>query len=346
MEFYESTYFIVLIPSVVITVIFLFFWLFMKETLYDEVLAKQKREQKLIPTKTDKKKAEKKKNKKKEIQNGNLHESDSESVPRDFKLSDALAVEDEQVVPVPLNVVESPSSVRERKKKEKKHKPVLEEQVTKESDVSKIPCKKVEPVPVTKQPTPPSEAAASKKKPGQKKPKNGSDDQDKKVESLTAPSKKQESLPLHQETKQETGSGKKKVSSKKQKTENVLVDEPLIHATTYIPLMDNADSNPMVDKREVIDLIKPDQVEVIQKAGAKKLKIETDKENAEVKFKDFLLSLKTMMFSEEEALCVVDLLKEKSGVIQGRCFGPFKRRRRSRSHFPPFGRGEEEPERE
>nr|XP_030710940.1 kinectin isoform X10 [Globicephala melas] len=316
MEFYESTYFIVLIPSVVITVIFLFFWLFMKETLYDEVLAKQKREQKLIPTKTDKKKAEKKKNKKKELQNGNLHESDSESVPRDFKLSDALAVEDEQVVPVPLNVVESSSSVRERKKKEKKHKPVLEEQVTKESDVSKIPCKKVEPVPVTKQPTPPLEAAASKKKPGQKKSKNGSDDQDKKVEPLMAPSKKQEPLPLHQETKQEGGSGKKKVSSKKQKTENVLVDEPLIHATTYIPLMDNADSNPVVDKREVIDLIKPDQVEGIQKTGAKKLKIEADKENAEVKFKDFLLSLKTMIFSEDEALCVVDLLKEKSGVIQ------------------------------
>ncbi|XP_022426206.1 kinectin isoform X5 [Delphinapterus leucas] len=316
MEFYESTYFIVLIPSVVITVIFLFFWLFMKETLYDEVLAKQKREQKLIPTKTDKKKAEKKKNKKKELQNGNLHESDSESVPRDFKLSDALAVEDEQVVPVPLNVVESSSSIRERKKKEKKHKPVLEEQVTKESDVSKIPCKKVEPVPVTKQPTPPLEAAASKKKPGQKKSKNGSDDQDKKVEPLMALSKKQEPLPLHQETKQEGGSGKKKVSSKKQKTENVLVDEPLIHATTYIPLMDNADSNPVVDKREVIDLIKPDQVEGIQKTGAKKLKIEADKENAEVKFKDFLLSLKTMMFSEDEALCVVDLLKEKSGVIQ------------------------------
>ncbi|XP_014384739.1 PREDICTED: kinectin isoform X3 [Myotis brandtii] len=318
MEFYESTYFIVLIPSVVITVIFLFFWLFMKETLYDEVLAKQKREQKLIPTKTDKKKAEKKKNKKKEIQNGNLHESDSESVPRDFKLSDALAVEDEQLVPVPLNVVETSSSVRERKKKEKKHKPVPEEQVTKESDVSKIPSKKVEPVPVTKQPTPPSEAAASKKKPGQKKSKNGSDDQDKKVETLMAPSKKQESLPLHKETKQESGSGKKKVSSKKQKTENgemFLVDEPLIHATTYIPLMDNADSSPVV-KREVIDLIKPDQVEGIQKMGAKKLKVETDKENAEMKFKDFILSLKTMIFSEDEALCVVDLLKEKSGVIQ------------------------------
>ena len=46
------------------------------------------------------------------------------------------------------------------------------------------------------------------------------DDPDKKVEPLMEPSKKQESLPLHQETKQESGSGKKKVSSKKQKTEN------------------------------------------------------------------------------------------------------------------------------
>ncbi|XP_073067305.1 kinectin isoform X12 [Manis javanica] len=316
MEFYESTYFIVLIPSVVITVIFLFFWLFMKETLYDEVLAKQKREQKLIPTKTDKKKAEKKKNKKKEIQNGNLHESDSENVPQDFKLSDALTVEDEQVVPVPLNVVETSSSIRERKKKEKKQKPVLEEQVTKESDMSKIPGKKVESVPVTKQPTPPSEAAASKKKPGQRKSKNGIDDQDKKVETPMAPSKKQESLPLRQETKQESGSGKKKVSSKKQKTENVFVDEPLIHAATYIPLMDNADSNPVVDNRGIFDVIKPDQGEGIRKTGVKKLKTETEKENAEVKFKDFLMSLKTMIFSEDEALCVVDLLKEKSGVIQ------------------------------
>ena len=43
--------------------------------------------------------------------------------------------------------------------------------------------------------------------------------------------------------------------------------------------MDNADSNPVVDKREIIDLIKPDQVEGIQKTGAKKLKIETDKGN-------------------------------------------------------------------
>ncbi|XP_036590358.1 kinectin isoform X2 [Trichosurus vulpecula] len=315
MEFYESTYFIILIPSVVITVIFLFFWLFMKETLYDEVLAKQKREQKLLPTKTDKKKAEKKKNKKKETQNGNLHESDSENVSRDFKVTDALSIDEEQVAPVQLSVVEASSGVRERKKKEKKHKPIQEEQATKENDGSKSPGKKVEPIPVTKQPTPPSEASSSKKKSGQKKPKNGIDDQDKKIEVVLSPTKKQEPLPLHQETK-ESGSGKKKNSSKKQKTDNAMVDEPHSHSSSYTSLMDNSDANPAADKREVIDLVKSDQVEGIQKTGTKKLKNETDKENAEVKFKDFLLSLKTMIFSETEALCVVDLLKEKSGAIQ------------------------------
>ncbi|XP_020842107.1 kinectin isoform X11 [Phascolarctos cinereus] len=315
MEFYESTYFIILIPSVVITVIFLFFWLFMKETLYDEVLAKQKREQKLLPTKTDKKKAEKKKNKKKETQNGNVHESDSENVSRDFKVTDALSIGDEQVAPVQLRVVEASSGVRERKKKEKKHKPVQEEQATKESDGAKSPGQKVEPVPVTKQPTPPSEASSSKKKPGQKKPKNGIDDQDKKTEVVLSSTKKQEPLPLHQETK-DSGSGKKKNSSKKQKTDNAMMDERHSHSSSYTSLMDNSDPNPAADKREVIDLVKSDQVEGIQKTGTKKLKNETDKENAEVKFKDFLLSLKTMIFSETEALCVVDLLKEKSGAIQ------------------------------
>lgn len=316
MELHESTYFVVLIPSVVITVIFLFFWLFMKETLYDDVLAKQKREQKLISTKADKKKAEKKKNKKKEIQNGTLHESDSEHVPQDFKLSDASPVEEEQFVPAPLSVAETSSSVRERKKKEKKQKPSLEEHIIKESDASKIPGKKVEPVLVTEQPAPPPEAAALKKKAGQKKSKNGSDEQDKKVEMVMAPSQKQDGLLFHQETKQEGGPGKKKGLSKKQKTESVLGDEPLTHATASVPSVDNADSSLMTDKRGVTDMIKPDQVEGIQKSGTKKLKIDTDKENAEVKFKNFLLSLKTMMFSEDEALCVVDLLKEKSGVIR------------------------------
>ncbi|XP_062824702.1 kinectin isoform X9 [Anolis carolinensis] len=318
MEFYESTYFIVLVPSVVIAVIFLFFWLFMKETLYDEALAKQKRDQKFPPAKIDKKKAEKKKSKKKEAQNGTLHESDSESTPRDFKLSDALGAEDEHLLPSQLGVTEAPAGLRERKKKEKKHKGSPEEHASKESDGAKPTGKKVELVPVTKQPTPPSEPVASKKKAGQKKQKNGIDDQDSKSDSFLSPSKKQDPLLLHHEIKQESGSGKKKVSAKKQKTDNAmtLVDEPLIHATTYIPLMDNSDQNLAVEKREVADLMKQDGIEGLQKSNAKKLKNETDKENAEVKFKDFLLAMKNMIFTEEEALSVVELLKEKSNVIQ------------------------------
>ncbi|NXT35967.1 KTN1 protein, partial [Pelecanoides urinatrix] len=314
MEFYESTYFIILIPSVVITVIFLFFWLFMKETLYDEVLAKQKRDLKFPPTKTDKKKTEKKKNKKKEAQNGNIHESDSESTPRDFKLSDALGTDEEHVAPVPLSVTEASTGVRERKKKEKKHKAVQDDHVTKESEGSKSSGKKVEPVPVTKQPSPPSESAASKKKPGQKKQKNGMDDQDTKTDSVVSPAKKQDPVLLHQEIKQENVSGKKKASAKKQKVDNVLVDEPLIQATTYIPLMDNSDAGTL-EKREAVEVVKQNVNEGIQKSSGKKLKNETDKQNAEVKFKDFVMAMKNMIFTEDEARCIVEVLKEKSSAI-------------------------------
>ncbi|NWS88520.1 KTN1 protein, partial [Toxostoma redivivum] len=314
MEFYESTYFIILIPSVVITVIFLFFWLFMKETLYDEVLAKQRRDLKFAPTKADKKKTEKKKNKKKEAQNGNIHESDSESAPRDFKLSDALSTDEEHVTAVPSGVTEATAGVRERKKKEKKHKANQDDHVTKDSEGSKSSGKKVDPVPVTKQPTPPSEPTAAKKKPGQKKQKNGMDDQDSKTDSVVSPAKKQEPVLLHQEIKQENVSGKKKVSAKKQKVDNVLVDEPLIQATTYIPLMDNSDSGTL-EKREPAEVVKHNVNEGIQKSSGKKLKNETDKENAEVKFKDFVTSMKNMIFSEDEARCVVEVLKEKSGAI-------------------------------
>ncbi|XP_040413774.1 kinectin isoform X6 [Cygnus olor] len=279
MEFYESTYFIILIPSVVITVIFLFFWLFMKETLYDEVLAKQKRDLKFPPAKSDKKKTEKKKNKKKEAQNGNIHESDSESTPRDFKLSDALGTDEEHVVPVPLSMTEAASGVRERKKKEKKQKATQDDHVTKESEGSK-----------------------------------SSDDQDTKTDSVASPAKKQDPVLLHQEIKQENVSGKKKVSAKKQKVDNVLVDEPLIQATTYIPLMDNSDAG-TVEKREVVEAVKQNMNEGIQKSSGKKMKNETDKENAEVKFKDFVMAMKNMIFTEDEARCVVEVLKEKSGAI-------------------------------
>ncbi|NWT62017.1 KTN1 protein, partial [Erythrocercus mccallii] len=140
------------------------------------------------------------------------------------------------------------------------------------------------------------------------------DDQDSKTDSVVSPAKKQEPVLLHQEIKQENVSGKKKVSAKKQKVDNVLVDEPLIQATTYIPLMDNSDSGTL-EKREPVEVVKHNVNEAIQKSSGKKLKNETDKENAEVKFKDFVTSMKNMIFSEDEARCVVEVLKEKSGAI-------------------------------
>ncbi|XP_066464372.1 kinectin isoform X13 [Eleutherodactylus coqui] len=319
MEFYE--HFLILVPLVVILVSVLFFCLFMKETSYDEVLAKQKKDLKLPSTKIDKKKIDKKKNKKKETQNGNLHESDSETAIRDFDLGDALSSEEEPVTPTLVTPAENTTSVRERKKRDKKQpKPVTEEHVNKEVNGTKVPAKKPEPVPVTKQPTPPPDTTGSKKKQGQKKQKNGQDDSPIKPEPKTEhviPSKKQESvIPLAEVKPQESGSGKKTVPKKKQKVESVLalVDEPLIHPTVYIPLMDNSDPTVVV-KKETAGLEKAAITEVVQKSGGKKGKNVTDKENAELKFKDFLSSMKNLMFSDDEAMSVVEMLKNKSSSV-------------------------------
>ncbi|XP_073442101.1 kinectin isoform X3 [Dendrobates tinctorius] len=318
MEFYE--HFIILVPLVVILVSVLFFCLFMKETSYDEVLAKQKKDLKLPPAKIEKKKVEKKKNKKKETQNGNHHESDSEAPLRDFDLGDALSSEEEHVVPAPVLPAENTTNVRERKKKDKKPpKPVVEEHINKEVNGTKNPVKKPEPVPVTKQPTPPPDAPGSKKKQGQKKQKNGRDDSPIAPEPKTeqvVPSKKPESIiPLAEVKPQE--SGKKTAPKKRQKVESVppLVDEPLIHPTVYIPLMDNSDQA-VVEKKEMASSEKAVIMEVVQKSGGKRGKNATDKENAEVKFKDFLSTMKNLIVSEDEAMSVVEMLKAKSTSVQ------------------------------
>ncbi|XP_052476058.1 kinectin-like isoform X2 [Carassius gibelio] len=131
----DSQYLLILAPSLVIALMFLFFWLFMKETSYEEVLAHQKRDLKLPPAKPDtRKKNEKKKNKKKETGGSGLGGGgggESEEDLRDFDISDATSPtsndEDSEVVPVNPPVAapvlaEPLSGIRERKKKEKKPK--------------------------------------------------------------------------------------------------------------------------------------------------------------------------------------------------------------------------------
>lgn len=154
----DSQYLLILAPSLVIALMFLFFWLFMKETSYDEVLARQKKDLKLPPAKPEaRKKNEKKKNKKKETGGSGLGEGggggESEEDLRDFDTSDATNPasndEDSEVVPMSPPVAapvlaEPPSGIRERKKKEKKPK------------VSPTPAPMVAPLSRTTPTTPPA----------------------------------------------------------------------------------------------------------------------------------------------------------------------------------------------
>lgn len=171
----DSQYLLILAPSLVIVLMFLFFWLFMKETSYDEVLARQKRDLKLPPVKVDvRKKSEKKKNKKKETTvTGDGRADDLDEDLRDFDTPDVsspVGIDDEpEVVPVAVAVVapvqsEPPAGVRERKKKEKKSKapvvasvtPVSVSVIAKESESngSKSGVHKEQLLPLSKQPLP------------------------------------------------------------------------------------------------------------------------------------------------------------------------------------------------
>lgn len=140
-DIYDSQYLLILAPSLVIALMFLFFWLFMKETSYDEVLARQKRDLKLPLSKPDtRKKGEKKKSKKKEsaiVGGGGGGESEEDLL--DFDVADGANTSslemEEEPAPVatlaptppthtpyePVSVsTEAPTGLRERKKKEKK----------------------------------------------------------------------------------------------------------------------------------------------------------------------------------------------------------------------------------
>uniref|UniRef100_A0A8C9W9M8 Kinectin 1 n=1 Tax=Scleropages formosus TaxID=113540 RepID=A0A8C9W9M8_SCLFO len=369
MELYDAQYLLILAPTLVIALMFLFFWLFMKETSYDEVLARQKRELKLPPSKPDaRKKGDKKKSKKKESSgssggggSGGGGGGESEEDPRDFDLTDAVVnptPEEEQPLPTPPapilpapTPVEPPSAVRERKKKEKKQQ---QQQVTaprvtpgpaptsaptsiptpthapeeptpiREVNGSKPTPRKNEPVlPVTKQPSPPSVEPSGKKKGSQKKQKSEASELAKekqadelqletKVEQAAVQSRKE--IPVAVDAKVQDGtsvpttsttSSKKKNSAKKQKTEPVLVNEPPVQASLYIPLTDSDSPAPSSAQ-------KGHHQDAPVKVNAKKQKNETDKEHSEVKLKDFLAGLRSLALSEEEAVSVAAVLREKS----------------------------------
>ncbi|XP_070972881.1 kinectin-like isoform X3 [Oncorhynchus clarkii lewisi] len=329
LDIYDSQYLVILAPSLVIALIFLFFWLFMKETSYDEVLARQKRDLKLPPSKPDtRKKNDKKKSKKKESSSGGGGGGGGESEEdlRDFDMADAVSsstAEEEEPTPmapptpVPVPVAapaEAPVGVRERKKKEKKAAKAAAAPPAEEPEVngSKPAGRKAEPPAPVAKPSPPSPQLdhqsqppcqaqtppqPSGKKKKEKKQKTESVEEEIKVEKAPAPVKKE--APVLVETKAQDGpappdttttSGKKRNSAKKQKTEHAPVDDVQADSATSANHNDDAPS----------------------KGSGKKQKNEANKENSEVKLKELLVGLGSLALSQAEAVSVVTVLKEKN----------------------------------
>ncbi|XP_038822961.1 kinectin isoform X2 [Salvelinus namaycush] len=327
LDIYDSQYLVILAPSLVIALIFLFFWLFMKETSYDEVLARQKRDLKLPPSKPEtRKKNDKKKSKKKE--SSSRGEGESEEDLQDFDVADAVSsstAEEEEEEPVPVAPptpvsapvaapAEAPAGVRERKKEKKAAKAAA----TAAAPPAEIPSvngskqaghKAEPPAPVAKpsppipqpDPQPPAQAQtppqSSGKKKKEKKQKTEAVEEEIKVDKAPAPVKKEVPVPV--ETKAQDGatptattstSGKKKNSAKKQKTEHAQVDD--IQPDSAGPANHQGDAP--------------------SKGNVKKQKNEMDKENSEVKLKELLLGLGSLALSQAEAVSVVTVLKEKN----------------------------------
>nr|XP_061824796.1 kinectin-like isoform X4 [Nerophis lumbriciformis] len=146
LDIYDSQYLLILIPLLVVALLFIFFMLFTKETSYDEVLARQKRDLKLPPSKPDSRKRNDKKSKSKKKESasvagggGGSGGGESEEDQGDFEVIDGAqsSILDLVEEPEPLSAAppdppasspnvpvaastEASVGLRERKKKEKK----------------------------------------------------------------------------------------------------------------------------------------------------------------------------------------------------------------------------------
>uniref|UniRef100_A0A4W3GR53 Kinectin 1 n=1 Tax=Callorhinchus milii TaxID=7868 RepID=A0A4W3GR53_CALMI len=91
-----------------------------------------------------------------------------------------------------------------------------------------------------------------------------------------------------------------------------VIEEVLIKSAVYVALMDNAEASASGEKKDPVDVDKSQMINSgVQKANAKKQRNEYDRENADIKFKDFISSLKIMTFNAEEAISVAEILREK-----------------------------------
>ncbi|XP_019721035.1 kinectin isoform X2 [Hippocampus comes] len=345
LDIYDSQYLLILVPLLVVALLFLFFMLFTKETSYDEVLARQKRDLTLPPSKPDaRKKNEKKKSKKKEsasVAGGGGGGGESEEDQGDFEAADGahrstLESVEEPVpmpaadpvppapstcVPVPAST-EASASLRERKKKEKKAaKAAAAAAATaaaavtaaatsppEETEVnnSKLMGHKREPPQVySKQPRPPSPQVEVQVQVTQAAAVSQSPQQ-------TSKKKEKKKQKLEAANDQHPALIKVEQASVKQEAPHVAESKVLSNATPSAP------SGKKSSKRQKID---PDSGASTNHQTAhnndvpskgKKQKNETDKENKEVKLKELLSGLSSITLSEAEAASLIAVLQEKS----------------------------------
>ncbi|XP_031435896.1 kinectin isoform X3 [Clupea harengus] len=214
-ELYDSQYLLILAPSLVIALIFLFFWLFMKETSYDEVLARHKTQFKYPSVRPDvRKKNDRKKSKKKEggggggggggdseeeMRDADTPEANTSAVSEEEDLADVVAIAAPAVMATSPVQAEPAVGVRKRRERRQKAPPNATTPAAEEQEVNSskpFPTSKADPpTPVIKQLTPP---------PQQNRP----------------------------PTKAETGSKKK---AKKLKTETGLMEEPACEIKAQLP---------------------------------------------------------------------------------------------------------------
>nr|XP_061798584.1 kinectin-like [Nerophis lumbriciformis] len=348
-DIYDSQYLLILIPLLVVALLFVFFMLFTKETSYDEVLARQKRDLKLPPLKPDaRKKNEKKKSKKKENASavaGGGGGGESEEDQGDVEVVDGahsstpkLVEEPVQVttappaptapsstVPVPATSSEASTSLRERKKKEKKAAKAAATPTSPpgepEVNGSKPAGHKGElPVVSSKQPRPPSPQLEIRVRVTQaatmgQTPPQASKKKEKKKQKLEAVNDQHQPELI----KVEQPPVKKEPPQIAEKKEAPQIAETKV-------LTNAAPSGKRGGKKQKNEPVEESHV-LTDSAGStnhqtalnndvpskgKKAKNETDKENKGVKLKELLAGLSSISLSEAEAASLIAVLREKN----------------------------------
>ncbi|XP_077477048.1 kinectin isoform X2 [Stigmatopora argus] len=349
-DIYDSQYLLILVPLLVVALLFIFFMLFTKETSYDEVLARQKRDLKLPPSKPDtRKKNEKKKSKKKEpisptagVGGGGESEEDQADIVIvvGAQSSTPEVVQEPEKVATPAPVPPPPSTnmsvpasteastgLRERKKKEKKAAKAAAAAATSPSpppeepevNGSKLVGHKAEaPVVSSKQHRPPSPQVEIQVQVTQaavvgQTPPQASKKKEKKKQKFEAVNDQHQPELI-------------KVEQPPVKKEAPQMAETKVLTNAVPSSTSSGKKGGKKQKNEPANQV--DESHVLTESAAstnhqtahnndvppkgKKAKNETDKENKEVKLKELLAGLSSISLSEAEAVSLIAVLREKS----------------------------------